>query len=540
MSSSVFWFFGLGAASVVIFFISQRRTVAHHASEPPLIPSKIPFALFGMDWPTIRCKGVYQFLITIIDEALAKIYIDSDKSKLPIFTINLLSSKVYVVTSPALIAAAQRKSRVISFEPFPTIAAERLAGIKGPRLEALREPRRGGGGLNNRVMHVMSPTLLNEGLDQMNSRMVATLKEWVDGLSSVGDGGHRAFDLYAWCRQILTIASTDAVYGPLNPYRPTSIQDAAWTYEQSAAIFLLNIAPRLIANKAWRARETVVAALEAYYRNNGHFDSSEMTYRRWKVQHDSGASPADIARLEALLAFGLLANSVPSTFWLLVEICSRPSLLAEVREELIENALHVDEKGVHLLDLGGIQAKCALFLSVFQETLRLRSNATVTRKIYEDVMLNDEYLLKAGSLLQMPAARLARDGSTWGAGGDGGVPAADFDPRRFMKKKEGSGTKQAVTGYLAFGAAPDLCPGRHFATGEILALVGMMLLRYDIQPENGRWSVSKLNPHDLPATVTPPTMGAFFATARPRADYAAVEWGFRVVPGKGRYGLITG
>ena len=276
----------------------------------------------------------------------------------------------------------------------------------------------------------------------------------------------------------------------------------------------------------------VVAALEQYYRMKGQEHSSELTYRRWQVQQENGASVADIARLEALLAFALLPNTIPAGFWLLIEIYSRPHLLAEIREELCNNALHVDKNGVHSIDLGDIQSKCDIFVSTLQETLRMHSNATVTRKLYEDIMLN-EYLLKAGSLVQVPAHELNRHNSVWLTNPE------RFDAKRFMKRN-GSKSAPAATGYLSFGASPNICPGRHFATGEILAMTAMILLRYDIEPENGCWDISLLDTRDLPATITPPEMGSFGAFIAPRTRYHGFEWQFQVSKGQGKYGLITG
>ena len=131
-----------------------------------------------------------------------------------------------MITSPNLVAGIQRKSRLISFDPFPTSAAERLAGITGSGLQLLRETRAGGHGLGLNVLHAMGPALLGDGLDRMNINMVMTLKSSIDELGSTG--AYIPFDLYAWCRQALTIASTEAVYGPLNPYKSGFIQEAFW------------------------------------------------------------------------------------------------------------------------------------------------------------------------------------------------------------------------------------------------------------------------------------------------------------------------
>ena len=148
-------------------------------------------------------------------------------------------------------------------------------------------------------------------------------------------------------------------------------------------------------------------------------------------------------------------------------------------------------------------------------------------------MLNDEYLLKAGSVLQMPSQLINRDSSTWGE------KAEKFDPSRFIIANGQAKEHQRATGLLSFGASPNICPGRHFATGEILALIGMMLLRYDITPLNDRWDPPDLNPRALPSSVTPP-IGEFRVKISPRKAIDGASWGFCVTGGKGKFGLITG
>lgn len=44
--------------------------------------------------------------------------------------------------------------------------------------------------------------------------------------------------------------------------------------------------------------------------------------------------------------------------------------------------------------------------------------------------------------------------------------------------------------FRAFGGGATLCPGRHFASTEILAFVSVMLLRFDIKPVSGVWDTT--------------------------------------------------
>jgi cytochrome P450 len=277
----------------------------------------------------------------------------------------------------------------------------------------------------------------------------------------------------------------------------------------------------------------MVASFTKYFEDGSQSVASQMTKARWNSQHDAGATVNDIACLEALNGLAILTNTVPSVFWAIFEIYSRPALLRDIRAELQANALHIDNpnEATHIVDLGDIKDKCPILISTFQEVLRLRStNGALPRHVYRDIMLNDQYLLKAGSILQMPIERMNREKLTWGE------DSTEFNPSRFMGEQKST---VRVTGFMSFGTFPNICPGRHFATGEILAVVAMMILRYDIIPIDGIWKCPKANHHIITASITPP-LGEFNVEVTCRNEFAGKKWRFRVTKGKGKFPLIIG
>lgn len=300
---------------------------------------------------------------------------------------------------------------------------------------------------------------------------------------------------------------------------------------------MLNIWPKYTAKVAWTAREKIIQAFTEYFIAGGHRDSSALTMARWRVQQDAGATIENIARLEIASCVGVLSNTVPSTFWMLFEIYSRDELLADIRKEVKANALVIDRNTKkHVVDLGNIRDGCPKLVAAFQEVLRVRSNGAPTRVVYSDVILDDRYLLKAGSVVQIPVPGINKEEAVWGPS------AQQFDPSRYSSTWKGNGPpaeRPRATSYLTFGASPNMCPGRHFAAGEILALAAMLLLRYDMTPVSGEWWNPKLNAGAIAASVS--------ALAEPypvqvsaREEYADVEWSFNVTEGKGKFGLITG
>lgn len=135
----------------------------------------------------------------------------------------MLASKIYVVASPSLMYAVQRANKLINFDPLFTSVAKRLAGIQGNALNMLREVESGGHGLGSKIMHAMIPTLTGKSLDKMNQHMIRSLRPFIDELSEAD-----TVDLYRWCQHAITIASTDAKYGHLNPYKKRVTEDAFW------------------------------------------------------------------------------------------------------------------------------------------------------------------------------------------------------------------------------------------------------------------------------------------------------------------------
>jgi Cytochrome P450 len=308
-------------------------------------------------------------------------------------------------------------------------------------------------------------------------------------------------------------------------------------------IYLLpNIFPKYTARKAYQGRQRVVNAFKEYFQITPTLEkTSALTMCRWNsymVENDIGMDA--MARVEGSLAFGLLVNSVPTTFWTIFEIYKRPELLRELRQEVAENALHIEATGsqkLHIIDLSSIRKRCPHLVSTFQETLRLRMKGSLVRMIMKDTLLDpqnanpkDQYLLKEGSLLQVTAGHFNQSPEYWGS------DALNFNSKRFM---ELTNTSKARQGFLAFGTAPNTCPGRQFASGEILSLVAMLILRYDIAPVGEEWIEPEVNTTSLSAAVMPPK-GRIMVKVKARDEFKGREWQFRVGEDNGRFNLIIG
>lgn len=128
------------------------------------------------------------------------------------------------------------------------------------------------------------------------------------------------------------------------------------------------------------------------------------------------------------------------------------------------------------------------------------------RYVTRGTLLAGKYLLRKDGVVRMPRQVIHADVAVWGPS------AREFDPRRFVKP-EAKGSKEATdevlggvgggggvrvvsrapekptklhpAAFRAFGGGSTLCPGRFFATTEIVSVAAMFLLRFDSAPGAG-------------------------------------------------------
>ena len=261
--------------------------------------------------------------------------------------------------------------------------------------------------------------------------------------------------------------------------------------------------------------------MKKYFSRGGQDNSSHLTKARYNVYVKNGLSSDAIAHLELSSIIGLLINATPSVFWLLFYIYSIPGLLEDVRRE-IANATSTEvlstqgSRKKHSISVVQLRENCPLLISTYRETLRLKTNNVYTRWVQEDTLLDDRYLLKQGSIVQVPGASMHADPALWGA------DVKDFNPRRFTK---GAATHRPGA-FRTFGGGASLCPGRHFALVEIVSTAAMFAMRYDMKPSGGgTWKEPKMEGNDVVCSIAPPT-SRLDVDITTREGCQGDEWGF--------------
>lgn len=225
----------------------------------------------------------------------------------------------------------------------------------------------------------------------------------------------------------------------------------------------------------------------------------------------------------------MLINTAPCAYWMIFDIFSRPQLLQEIRNDILQQSkTTIQGNGVKSYDVNvsDLTMSSSLISSVFQETLRLRTTGSSIRQIREDFVLADRYLLKKDSILQMPFAIIHRDEELWG------ISANEYKPRRFLKHPSSAvkdkDTKSFIKpgAFRGFGGGTTLCPGRHFAATEIILTVTMIAVNFDISPsERGEWIEQAQVRNHGATSVLPPKKDARVKIRR-RLNLALCRWNF--------------
>ncbi|KAI1385115.1 cytochrome P450 [Hypoxylon trugodes] len=457
----MYWTLTAGFAVVLLTYSLLRALLysTQDVHEPPPLDTFIPFIS-----PVIRMAWMGTRYWTA-------------QRDLPIYTIRLPATRLYVVNSTSLIPAVQRHVRTLSFSPILSRIASNLIAASQPGVQILSEDEEDGFIAR---FHNFNHVSLASGsnLDALNKKaweVTASLhsQEYYDS--------PRKLRMYEWISHGVMMVTTEALYGHQNPFRSPEIREAWHEYKSGLTYLVTGFMSSITAKKSARARKALFQAFERYYEGVGLEDVGTSTYI--KKQHDvlshSGLSDPDIAKTATAFTIALLANTIQATFWLVYHIFSNDAILQDCRKELLA-VLQKGENGSHYLDLTSVKHSCPILFSTYQETIRTHSMGVSVVQAVEDQLIAERYLLRKGALVMIPSSVQHGNKSIWGENVD------DFDYLRFHREK---GKKKGwnPVAFRGFGGGLNLCPGRHFATSTALGFAASIILSFDMQPTNGRW-----------------------------------------------------
>ncbi|KAI0121938.1 cytochrome P450 [Daldinia grandis] len=429
---------------------------------------------------------------------------------------------MYIVTSPSLVAACDRRAKVVSFEPYVVEFAKRILAASQLSIDLLSEDmlgKKGASTLRAGTMKAMHDTLMpSESLTEITQAMLKDISSSLD--SKFKSSNHKEILLFDWIRRLVTAASTNAIYGPeKNPMKDPEVYDGLWAVDNSLAFLGLMTAPDIIAPEASRGRRRLFNAFREYYATGGLDTASRFVKARHNVNSHHGVSDEDIAHFDLGVCIALLVNTVPGVFWTLCHVYSDTSLLAEIRDG-VEAEVYRQGKGeVITVNMHGIIEAFPLLESLVKEVLRVQSTNASARFLLKDTLINDEdgtkYLLKKDSFLVMPSMQVHMSEAAWG-------PAAKtLDPTRFLKERQHG---VPASSHRTFGGGNSLCPGRYFAMNEIMSVLIIVALKYDIEPDGEVWNIPEAKQHLSTSILTPAS--DIPVRIRPRAGVPNIEFNF--------------
>ncbi|OTA90007.1 hypothetical protein M434DRAFT_78621 [Hypoxylon sp. CO27-5] len=448
----------VGVVAATYIFLLSLLHLTHDTKEPPSICNTIPF--LTPIW-NMTSKGNCNNIV----------FIARDKHNVPIYTLRMPGSRIYVINSTSLITSVQSQFRVLSFTAIEANLAANVFGISKATNEIIgRNVTSDGSYLMSFPKYIHSALSAGPGLDVMNRRSIQVISESLDRWAKEGT---TTIKLFEWVRHELLLASTDGVYGHKNPFRDPAMKKAWHTFEPSLMMFVLNLLPRVFARKSFKAREY----MEQYFEQGSYEQGSELIKTRVKINNDFGIPLKETARIELGGSQAILSNTLPGTFWMIYHIFSNPTVLKDVKAEIYKGVR--EDGGVCTIDLSYVKSSCPILLSTFKEMMRVNSTNSATRVVMDDHLLDGKYLLKRGSTIMMPAMVQHTDPAIWGDS------VHEFNHMRFVRKPGAKRTNPVA--FRGFGGGTTLCPGRHFASTEILMFAALVVLRFDLQPLDGKW-----------------------------------------------------
>ncbi|KAJ2999262.1 hypothetical protein NUW58_g57 [Xylaria curta] len=417
-----------------------------------------------------------------------------DQCQLPIITLPFVGFTIYAVFSVPIIQSIQKQHKAFAFQPIQARFSVKLCGASKDAYKILQRDMNQEDGEYGAIFSAMHRALNPGGL--LNEMNIVSADRVREAINDIRSGTKIKLD--EWLRHQVTLATTDAVYGPHNPFQDKKVQNAFWAFER--AIPSLIFLPKWLAPQGVRNRKVVADAFQRYFLSGYHENASALVKDFYAAECSYGFSQSDRSLFEVGNAIAILANTYAAVFWLVFYVFSDSKALQRVRNE-VSNIISTIVEGVdgtqtprHILDMTKVNSHCPFLVSTFRETIRLHSFGISLREVCKDTVLDNTYCLKQGATIIMPTISIHTDPRIWGP------DALSFKYDRFLSIGDAIGIrneKVSPAAFRSFGGGTTLCPGRHFATTQIMVWISMLVMRFDLEPISGRPD------HDIEVKFTP-------------------------------------
>ncbi|KAK3347677.1 cytochrome P450 [Neurospora tetraspora] len=512
--------FLVGGIVILLSYLLLTISPPHDPAEPPVIKPKFPVIghLFGL---LNHQVNYFSDLFT--------------RNHLPIATLPIGNQKLYVIFDAPLQQAAL-KAKDMDAQSFMVDFVPRIFGVKQGTVDKLL----GKDGVHPNIMgdmeHVFKSALSGDNLQKLASTTLATMADTLNDIDA--KRGTKIPNMFLWLQSLLSRSTSKALWGEKhNPFKDDQVIDAQWDFESHMGPLVLGFLPSIVARRAYLARNKVQSALLPYF-SARHYETDPSTSyfirARTRLLKKYDLPDDELAKNEVAITLVATTNVLSTLFWCIAEIWTRPDLLQQIRAEALlavfgnsQKALSGEDMGTRTITIpaAGLDAKCPLLASCFRESIRLASQIVTARRVLKDTMLTDpvsgnSYLLKADTNVMMPAKVVHRNTTVWGADAEG------FNPRRFMWEELGPKVeRQRKAAFVPFGGGKHMCPGRHFAFTENLALMAALAIGFEIEGLDR--SKLKMGDSKRGETAKPlPGLEGGEVVLKRRKEWEGVKWEF--------------
>lgn len=206
--STAFWPLTLLILTLLlVLFLWRPFTPPHDPREPPIVNASIP---------------IIGHLIGLMRHQIAYLNTLSARVQLPIYTLPILSGKMYVLTSLPLFQSAMLRAKELQFEPIMAESGARLHDLSPRAMKIwghVPADRKESSFL--REVHKASIEQMKPGpvLQRMNAAVLRNLAAEFNG---IGTGRVEKDSLWLWLRDSFTLATSTALFGSENPLKSDS------------------------------------------------------------------------------------------------------------------------------------------------------------------------------------------------------------------------------------------------------------------------------------------------------------------------------
>ncbi|KFY03257.1 hypothetical protein O988_01600 [Pseudogymnoascus sp. VKM F-3808] len=444
------------------------------------------------------------------------------KCGLPIYLLPVPFGRIAIVNTPELLSHVDKQPKAIAFAPIAALVIDKLSGLSkaGSKtvLDRTMGPDKMDGYMNAVMVDIHITLAPGPKLRAITTQVAYDLNESMAKLH----GKTTRMNLLYWFRHVFGMSSTNGIYGPENPFKDAKVEAGFWAFDDNISDLLITPKASLTCPTGNSGRANAWAGFAKYFESGGYLKGSELVRARHGHAAERGLSNLDIGKLEVTMIIGILTNTVPTIFWAVYYVYRDADLLASLRNEISKiatPAINADGSRIWTIKNVDLKNSAPLLTATINETFRHRTCGISSRFVTETTTLKDQYLLKKGTIMELPNNVIHSNPEYWGS------TVNEFNPTRFLADPRSAEAKAARGAFRPFGGGASLCAGRHQAMSQMLGGLALFIMGNDCAPVNSGmgWKFPGAHGHTIAAAVDLPSTDLWLDVST-REGYEADFW----------------